>query len=208
MAEELSPELKLYVKEEIEKVRKENREEVEKVKSKATKTFTTVVIVVGLLTGLGVYGLAANYIDTAIQEGLGEDTLEKIKEHETQAKSLRDDIDKIHTTAETTLSELKTELEKHQVAAPNGYACIGDIKFVWGTRQFTKQKQYTDDFEFVPPNSETDKSDKYNFNECFTVIPNLPGRVTNVVEKGFSFDRHDAYQNDKYKDFTFVAIGN
>ena len=54
MPEELSPESKLYVKEEIENVRKEIREDVEKVKSKATKTFTTVAIVVGLLTGLGV----------------------------------------------------------------------------------------------------------------------------------------------------------
>ena len=79
MSEELSPETKLYVKEEIEKVRKEVKEEIEKVKSKATKTFSTVVIVVGLLTGLGVYGLARDYMKTAINEGLTEQGIQKLK---------------------------------------------------------------------------------------------------------------------------------
>lgn len=72
MPEELSPESKLYVKEEIEKMRKEFKEEVEKAKSKATKTLSTVAIVVGLLTGLSVYGGAQTYIDTAISKGLEE----------------------------------------------------------------------------------------------------------------------------------------
>jgi microcystin-dependent protein len=79
MPEELSPESKLYVKEEIENVRKEIREDVEKVKSKATKTFTTVVIVVGLFTGLGVYGLAVSYIDTAIKQGLEDKGITELK---------------------------------------------------------------------------------------------------------------------------------
>lgn len=68
MAEDLPPESRLYIKEEIEKVRNHFKEEVENVKSYVTKTLTTVVIVVGLLTGLGVYGLASNYIDKTIQD--------------------------------------------------------------------------------------------------------------------------------------------
>ena len=72
MAEEVSPESKVYVKEEIEKIRKEFKEEVEKAKSKATKTLSTVAIVVGLLTGLSVYNGAQTYIDTAISKGLEE----------------------------------------------------------------------------------------------------------------------------------------
>lgn len=81
MAEELSPESKLYVKEEIEKARKEFKEEVEKVKSRTTRTLSTVVMVVGLLTCVGVYGIAAR----AIQKGLDETT---IKELEDEAKKL------------------------------------------------------------------------------------------------------------------------
>lgn len=44
MAEELSPESKLFVKEEIEKVRKEVKEDLKEAQSKATKTFSTVVV--------------------------------------------------------------------------------------------------------------------------------------------------------------------
>ena len=81
MAEELSPESKLYVKEEIEKMRKEFKEDLKEVQSKATKTFSTVAMIVGLLTCVGVYGIAAR----AIQKGLDETT---IKELEGEAKKL------------------------------------------------------------------------------------------------------------------------
>jgi hypothetical protein len=79
MPEELSPQSKLYVKEEIEKSRKEFREDVEKVKSKTTKTFTTAVIVVGFLTGMGVYGLAVRYMDAAISKGLEDKGIAELK---------------------------------------------------------------------------------------------------------------------------------
>ena len=80
MPEELSLESKLFVKEEIEKIRKDIKEEVEKVKSKTTKTFATVVVVVGLLTGLGIYGSVTSYISTTIQEKLGEKAMANFNE--------------------------------------------------------------------------------------------------------------------------------
>jgi hypothetical protein len=85
MPEEVSPESKLYVKEEIEKSRKEIKEEVEKVNSKATKTFTTVAIVIGLVTGLGVYGSATHYISTSIQDKLGAETMAEFEARIIQA---------------------------------------------------------------------------------------------------------------------------
>lgn len=72
MAEDLSPESKLYVKEELEGVRKEIREDLERVRSKSTRTFTAIAGLVGLLTCIGVYGLAVKYIDTAIDRGFSD----------------------------------------------------------------------------------------------------------------------------------------
>lgn len=86
MPEEVSPESKLYVKEEIEKSREEIREEVDKVKSKVTKTFGTVVVVVGLLTGLGVYGSAKLYIKTTIHNKLGAEALDKFERDKQKAE--------------------------------------------------------------------------------------------------------------------------
>ena len=103
MPEEVSPESKLYVKEEIENVRKDIREEVEKVNSKATKTFTTVVIVVGLITGLGVYGSAKYYINTAVEAKLGTETMAEFEEHRIQAKNSCNEIVKYETKAEEIL---------------------------------------------------------------------------------------------------------
>lgn len=115
MPEELSPESKLYVKEEIQKSSKEFKGEIEKVKSQTTKVFTTVVIVVGLLTGLGVYGGAKNYINKAVNENLEEagitelkskaqELVEKINSHEAQAKKSYNNIAGIETQAEKILS--------------------------------------------------------------------------------------------------------
>ena len=104
MPEELSPESKLYVKEEIENVRKDIREDVEKVKSKTTKTFTTVVIVVGLLTGLGVYGSAKHYINTAVEAKLGTETLAEIEKNRIQARNSYNKIVEYETKAEKILS--------------------------------------------------------------------------------------------------------
>ena len=104
MPEEVSPESKLYVKEEIEKTRKEIKEEVEKVNSKATKTFTTVAIVVGFITGLGVYGSAKHYINTAVEANLGADTVAEIEKNRDKAKKLCNEIVEYESNAEKILS--------------------------------------------------------------------------------------------------------
>jgi hypothetical protein len=79
MAEEVSPESKLYVKEEIEKMRKEFKEDLEKANSKATKTFATIAMIIGLLGSLGIYGLVKSALsDTAIKT-LEEDAQKKYK---------------------------------------------------------------------------------------------------------------------------------
>jgi len=135
MSEELSPESKLYVKEEIEKVRKEVKEEVEKVKSKATKTFGTVVIVVGLLTGLGVWGLAIKYIDDAVNKGLEEkgiaDLLAKATTHVQDINDLVVEAKVSHKSIEDMEKDLKDRLKGHtheividydqQKTKPTGY---------------------------------------------------------------------------------------
>lgn len=226
MSEELSPETKLYVKEETEKVRKAVKEEVEKVKSKATKTFSTVVIVVGLLTGLGVYGVARDYMKTAINEGLTEQGIQKLKSdaegyvedingYVTDAIILGERVTSLLEDYETRmqisltdannhvaeLSDLKTKLAEHQIAEPNGYAWIGDIKLVWGMRRSTRSGKQ--EFKFDPEN---DYSSEYNFKECFTVITSLGGRVEKNP-KSFSLDRHNDYTDEKLF-ISFVAIGN
>ncbi len=104
MPEEVSPESKLYVKEEIEKTRKDIREEVEKVNSKATKTFTTVAVVVGLITGFGVYGSAKNYINTAVEAKLGTETLAEIENNKIQARNSYKKIVEYESKAERILS--------------------------------------------------------------------------------------------------------
>jgi hypothetical protein len=86
MSEEVSPESKLYVKEEIDKSRKEIKEEVEKINSKATKTFTTVAMIVGLLTGLSVYGGAKQYMSETINNRLGTDALKDFDDRRSKAE--------------------------------------------------------------------------------------------------------------------------
>ena len=110
MPEELSPESKLFVKEEIEKIRKDIREEVEEVKSKTTKTFTTVAIVVGLITGLGVYGIAKSYINTAVEAQLDADTVAEIENYRGEAKKLYNKIAEYETDANDILSSLSSHM--------------------------------------------------------------------------------------------------
>ncbi len=117
MPEELSPESKLFVKEEIEKIRKDIREEVEDVKSKTTKTFTTVVIVVGLITGLGVYGSAKHYINTAVEAKIGTETMDEIKERKNQAQKFVNDI-----------KGLVEDAKSHVKRAENSYNEIADYE--------------------------------------------------------------------------------
>ncbi len=106
MAEEVSPESKIYVKEEIEKSRKEIREEVEKVSSKATKTFTTVAVVVGLVTGLGVYGSAQHYISTTIKDALGTETLREFETNKTKAEQNMIDVKSQMAEAKSNVQEI------------------------------------------------------------------------------------------------------
>jgi hypothetical protein len=111
MSEIVSPESKLYVKEEVEKAKKEIKEDIEKANSKAARTFTIVGVVLGILTGVGVYGLAARYIDAAIVKGLekkgiqelmskAEDLVENIEGFEDKAQESSEIIDKIRTKTE------------------------------------------------------------------------------------------------------------
>jgi hypothetical protein len=132
MPEELSPESKLYVKEEIEKVRNEFKEGLKDAQSKATKTFTTVALIVGLLASMGVYGLAKSSIKNAVEDELSKTTIknlatdanmlvveiENIKvrakalvtDANTYVKVVRDDIDKLK-------SELLVAIENHESQA-------------------------------------------------------------------------------------------
>jgi hypothetical protein len=177
MPAEVSPESKLYVKEEIEKIRKEIKEEVEKANSKATKIFTSVALVVGLVTAFGVYGLAKNYVDTAVRTKLDAETVAKIEAHVKR------------------LSDLKTDLEKCQVANSNGngYAWIGGIKFVWGYRECKKDTPEAFYFEEKFPK------------ECVAVIPALPGLVYRHDPDSFLYQR---LPNVKDSRLCFVAIGH
>ncbi|MCP4263534.1 MAG: hypothetical protein GY774_39410 [Planctomycetes bacterium] len=190
MAEELSPESKLYIKEEIEKVRKENREEIEKVKSKTTKIFTTVVIVVGFLTGLGVYGAAKSHINSEIQRELSNTTIQNLTE------------DTIHLHGETfehekDANDILSKLKKfEQDPSKNGYACLGSIKLIWGTETSRAGVDGNQRFSFKKPFE----------NNCFTVIPSLAGEIRSRDKTSFVFNRVDGY--DGKHSFTYVAIGN
>jgi hypothetical protein len=106
MPEEVSLESKLYVKEEIENVRKEIREDVEKVKSKATKTFSTVAIVVGLITGLGAYGSAKHYISATIKDTLGAETLKEFEKNKITAEQNMIEVKRLMVVANGNLKEI------------------------------------------------------------------------------------------------------
>ena len=58
-SEELSAEIKLYVKEQAEKYRNE-----------ALEVFSAITLIIGIVTGLGVYGSAKAYIDGLVQAQL------------------------------------------------------------------------------------------------------------------------------------------
>ena len=183
MAEEMSPESKLYVKEEIEQIRKEFKEDLKEVQSKATRTFTTVALIVGLLTGLGVY-LGLDYtISKALDETSIKELTAKIEGYEKEANASFTRLKNF----ENNLSENRAEI--------NGCAWVGDIKFVWGTEKSTIDTGQT--FQF--------KHGGFD-NACFTVITNLPGDVFGEGKTKFTFDRMNDYGGSR--PFTFVAIGH
>ena len=128
MAEELSPESKLYVKQEIEEVRREMKEEREKAKSKAAKTFTTAAVVLGLLTGAGVYGLAVNYVDAALRKALEEKGITELKSN---AEDLVKDMTELKSNAEELVDVAKDrvkEIDRHEAQAKQSASDIGNIK--------------------------------------------------------------------------------
>lgn len=106
MPEIVSPESKLYVKEEVEKAKKEIKEDIEKANSKAARTFTIVGAVLGILTGVGVYGLAANYVKTAIKDGL---TTTAIIQLEDDARTIVREVKEIEKELRKTSEWVKEE---------------------------------------------------------------------------------------------------
>jgi len=214
MAEELSPESKLYVKEEIEKIRKEFKDELKEAQSKSTKIFGTVVLIVGLLASLGVIHSARGYTDAAVENAVekefGKEALERFDE---QRVELEEDLKKAEgfvADSNDAYREIAYILEKarkgpndllistlklQQLASAEGYAWIGGIAFIWGTRTSTSDatEPFNIGFNHFP-------------NACFTVITSLPGEVNVVTnQKQFTLDRINGYTG-KHK-FTFVAIG-
>ena len=112
--------------------------------------------------------------------------------------------------AEEILSNLKNDLNQHP--GKNGYTWVGSIKFVWGTRESTKNGD--EQFCFNPNdkcNESTGKSDEFNFtSKCFTVITSLAatsGRVQ-CAPTLFTLNRVNDYGDEKTEKFTFVAIGD
>lgn len=106
MSEELSSESKLYIRDTVEELRKEFKADLESVKSKTTRVFSAIVLVVGLAASLGVYGLATQYIKKAISEGLSDDAVFKLKE---KAKDSHDMIVQWAAEAETLVSKLRNK---------------------------------------------------------------------------------------------------
>lgn len=135
-----------------------------------------------------------NQAKKAAKEQIGPQTIE-------QAEGFLSDIEKNKAAADQLLSDLKIA-NFNQLADKDGYAWVGSIKFVWGTRKSTKDG--AEQFLFKPAG----KSDELNFkNECFTVITSLAstsGRVKCEPTR-FTLDRVNDY--DKIQVFTFVAIG-
>lgn len=189
MPEELSPESKLYIKEEIEKVRKEFKGDLKDAQSKSTKIFSTVAMIIGLVTGIGVY----LGINNSIKEKLNESGLSKLVEN---AEDANDTIQGIKISVEQNFPELLKLKNFGQKEVQDGYAWVGNIALIWGTRTSTK-----DTTEVFPIGWDCFK------NDCFTVLTSLAGEVViSEDNKNFRFDRVDGYSGSHK--FTYLAIGH
>lgn len=125
------------------------------------------------------------------KEAIGPEIIKK-------AKETVEELEQNKKKADTIMSSM---YKFDQVAEKDGYAWVGSIKFVWGTRKST-----SDNYEpfLFKPNGKSD--DEYNFkNKCFTVITSLPGDSFICEKTSFKLDRINAYGGQR--DFTFVAIG-
>lgn len=177
MPEEPSPESKLYVKEEIEKIRKDIKEDVEKVSSKATKTFTTVAIVVGLITGLGVYGNAKYYIKNTIEDNLGTETLAEIENNRDKAKNSFNKIVEYETEANNILSSLPYDMVIGTIVPYGGEIPkkieepiqVGKAWFFCNGASLDRE-EYKDLFDVIGVAFGAPDSDSFN-------LPDLRGRV-------------------------------
>lgn len=192
MPEELPPEFKLYVKEEMEQLRKSIKEDVEKSKISATRTFSTVAGVVGLLTVIGAYGAAMEAIRSKLEitaitelEKRASESVIQIGEQRTKAEEQSGDISKI-------LEKLKEADFEVASGGPSGYVRQRDVTLVWG-----EGKSNTDDdqeFYFAKPFED----------KCFFVVTNLGGQSKDCTKTGFKFNRINDYGDDT---FQYLAIG-
>ena len=121
MPEELSPESKLYLKEELEKVRKEFKEELKEAQSKSTKIFSTVAMIVGLLTALGVYYPAKNSIKNAIDKAFEGTTIKNLEE---EVAFSCDNIKKYEVDA----NDLHAKIASYEKGASDSYNNIIGIE--------------------------------------------------------------------------------
>jgi hypothetical protein len=115
--EEVSPDVKLYVKEQAEEVKRSIKDDIENVRAATTRTFSMVAVVVGLLTGFGVYKLATDYIDASIEKVLEE-------------KSVQQMTDEIKTTLKS-VKEMKAEIQTIYEAAKRQKESIGESEFLF-----------------------------------------------------------------------------
>ena len=120
MVEEVSPESKVYVKEEVEKMRKEFKEDLKDAQSKATKTFSTVALIVGLLGSLGVYGFTKDFITNAIktrinvelETKLNKENLTKFANDRLRLEAAVIDANRLAEDAKTYADKAEKQLEK------------------------------------------------------------------------------------------------
>lgn len=126
------------------------------------------------------------------KEAIGTEIIEKAK----------DTLRNIEADKEQANEILSGMQNFNQFADKNGYAWVGSIKFVWGTRDSTKDKDERFPFKLGG------KSEEFNFkNECFTVVTSLAANSGSPQCKkdSFTLNRVDGYEGKI--GFNFVAIG-
>jgi hypothetical protein len=195
MPEEVSPESKLYVKEEIEKTRKEFKEDIKEVQSKTTRTFTTVALVVGLLTGLSIYGSVTSYISTTIRNRLGaqaladfEKRLYRAQEFVADANVLRDKIATYETDANAILSSQVYNVligtivpYGGKIESTSGDPCQVKPGWFFCNGASLDRKEYKELFDVIGVAFSAPTSDTFN-------LPDLRGRFVRGVDHGTGRD--------------------
>jgi hypothetical protein len=185
MPEELSPESKIYVKEEIENVRREFKEDLKEARNKATKTFSTVALIVGLLVSLGVYGL--------VKSALSATTIKTLEE---QAKGLHGKIEGYEKDANTKLSQIindANDIRSYKVVVGTIVPYGGEIEekglepievaegWLFCNGAPLKRKDYQKLYEVIGKAFGAPNDDTFN-------LPDLRGRFVRGVDHGQSRD--------------------